>query len=393
MRSPTTTAMACPMRCNLSPADMARRRLSAGGLALLLAWAVAACGAGRAAAPPPKWFQNPPPSSRALYFFGDATQAPEESMARDLAVQKALHELTVYVGASIKSDFKSEERERDGESEQTVSLTVDVSGEEMTIREARVKRIEVHPGDGATFDGYAMIEWPKSEYDAVKEAQAERAGRALASYRAARAALDDAKLPKAKSDLADAERFLGPSRAPIRLSDPEIKDTTVLRGAIEALAARVLALSSERNQVCAVGVVCAKNGASAPCTAARLGVLRAAVSKSGRRVATELPGTSLLEGILATGQVTPDPSLKTAGCIVAVQLTADLLEAGDPFTFVRYGARTVVFDTDSGRILHSEEIPPTKVGHTSFDAAMNKGFDQAEKIVVEQITRALGAKK
>jgi hypothetical protein len=359
---------------------------------------LAACGGSNAssrpapsatAEPPPAWFTAPPSSPLSLYFVGDATQSAEESIARDLAVQKALHNLTVYVGASVKSSASAVDREHNGVMEQVVSVTVDVAGEEMTIREAVVKKVVVQHGSAGSFDAYALIEWPKGQYEAVLASQRDRARRALDLYLSADAATGNAELGKANESMDEAEKLLGPNRSVIPLEHPKIKDSTVLRTALDALRKRVREIAAERVNVCAVGVLCQKNGSRTPCTSSRLGVFRQAVAKSGRKVATQLPTEGVLEGILSSGQLAADDSVRSAGCVVAIQLNAELLEAGDPFTYVRYGARTVVYDTSSSRIVHSSEVPPTKMGHTSFDAAMNKGFDQAEKIVADEIVSAL----
>lgn len=357
----------------------------------LLALVLTACGGTqvRPPAPPPAWFQSPPKGPRALYFTGDATQAPEEGLARDLAVQKALHNLTVYVGAEVKSLASSVEMEKNGVGQQEVSLVVDVAGEELTIREATVKELIVQAGVAGGFDAYALVEWPRQQYEAVLASQRDRAGRALALYLEAEAATEQAELLRARDKLDESQELLGRSRAVVPLDHPQLRDTSVLKTAMAALDKRIREVSEERRRVCAVGVICSKDGSKTPCSSARLGILRQAVSKSGKRLATQLPSEGVLEGILASGQLSSDASIKSAGCIVAVQLTAELLEAGDPFTYVRYGARTVVFDTDSSRIVHSHEIPPSKMGHTSFDAAMNKGFDQAQRVVADEIAAAL----
>lgn len=300
-----------------------------------------------------------------------------------------MHNLTVYVGAEVKSAANSVEVEKNGVLSQEVSVVVDVAGEELTIREAKVKQAVVQHGNGGSFDAYALIEWPREQYEAVLAAQRGRATRALALYLEADAATTRAELGTARAKLVEADQLLGKSRAVVPFDNADIKDSSALKIAMSALLDKIDGIEKERKQVCAVGVICSKNGSPERCSGSRLGVFREAVSRSGRKVATQLPTDSVLEGILSSGQLTPDDSVRTAGCVVAVQLTAELLEAGDPFTYVKYGARTVVFDTESSRIVHSHEIPPTKMGHTSFDAAMNKGFDQAQKVVADEIATAL----
>src|SRR5215470_15926919 len=107
--------------------------------------------AGRSGFPAPPWFQSPPKSNTHLYFVGDATQASDEGSARDAAKNKALAELTTYCGAQIKSEGQSVEREANGKYEQVVSLTVDVAGDELTVREAVIKQTVVGKGSEGTF--------------------------------------------------------------------------------------------------------------------------------------------------------------------------------------------------------------------------------------------------
>src|SRR5688572_23984649 len=162
---------------------------------------IAACGGGtKAAKGPPEWFHNPPKGGGTLYFVGDATGSPDEGTARELAIQKALSELTVYCGATIKSDFKSLEKEKNGEYEQEVSMTVDIAGEELTIREAVVKQTIVSETK-SKFDAWALVEWPRAQYDEVLRAQKARAMRALALFIEAETATDERRIGDANTKL------------------------------------------------------------------------------------------------------------------------------------------------------------------------------------------------
>ncbi|CAN0537299.1 unnamed protein product, partial [Laminaria digitata] len=189
-------------------------------LALLVLGLTAGCGttkAARTGPAAPKWFNSPPKAARSLYFVGSASGAFDEQTARELAVQKALSDLTVFCGAQFKSDFQSEEVERNGKLTQSVSLTVDIAGDELTIHEAEIKASETGAGSDGTWDAYALIQWPKAQYEAVLASQRQRAERALAVFLEADAAAKRLQLAQAQDKLKEAKMILGPMKAQVPL--------------------------------------------------------------------------------------------------------------------------------------------------------------------------------
>lgn len=361
-------------------------------LALSLAFTTACGASSRVVDPPPKWFPTPPKARGVLLFAGDATQATDESTARDLAINKALHALSVYCGAKITSDFRAVDKETNGVSEQMVEMTVDVAGEQLEIREMNVKELVVHKANDDTFDAYAMIEWPRAQYEAVLAAKRNKAKRALELHLAATKALENRDFNGAKTKLREARSLMGGSVAIVKLDHPKIRDSGLLRQAMAELKTNIAAAEKEAKSVCAVAVRCVRDGADTDCRASREGSVRQAVTKTGRKVSADAVPARVAAAILTSTNPDVGKDVRGAGCVVAVQFTADLLEKGKPFTFIRYGARVVVFDTASKRIVDSHELPPQKVGHTSFEGAMRKGFDKAEREVAGRIRTALAAK-
>ena len=324
-------------------------------------------------------------------FVGDATGAGDEGVARDLAYTKALTQLSTYLGAEIDTRFSSREAQAGAGESQDVELVVTVSGQPRTLRRVRLEKVETRLGTGG-FDGYALVSWPRAEYEATLAADRHQAEAALAAYQAAAQAADAHDYAAAQRAIEAAEQALGKGSAPLPLPDPEIKDTAVLRGALDTLRGRLSAEDAAAAKVCAVGLRCLKDGAAVPCRASRPGVVRTAVAQAGRQLAPDAVPEALLGALLDSGSVTPADARRLGRCVVAVQLSAELLEAGSPFTFVRTGARAVLFDSAAGKITWTDEIAPDKVGHVSYDGAMNKGFDAMEKALSSRLTAALGGR-
>lgn len=333
----------------------------------------------------PQWFQNRPKSSSSLFFVGDSAGASDEGSARDLAIQKALSELTNYCGATVKSTFNSLDREANGKSEQVVSLQVDVAGDEITVREAVVRQTVVGKDSSGLFAGYALVEWPRVQYEAVLAAQRERGKHALALFLKAEAAANENDSVAAREAWKEAKTTLGPQKSQVPLDHPTYKNTGLLWDAIVALGERLEASSKEKRGVFAVAVECVREGKPTSCNASRAGTLRQALAKTGKKVASEAVPSTVASSILSSENPTLDRSVRNAGYVIAIRYTADLQAVDGPFTFVRYGARGVVFDTASNRIVNVQEISPEKEGHPSFEGAMEKGWTTAEKKLVKWI--------
>jgi hypothetical protein len=343
---------------------------------------VVACAGHAKVSPPPKWFTQPPRPAKTLVFVGDATQQSDAETARDLAVQKALFSLSLKVGAKIESNFESSESETNGQGQQSVSLEMSIAGEDISARGVTIRKtktIKTHEG----FDAYAMIEWPKAEYEAVLRGQKNSAERALEQYLKAKDALTQRRIPEAMRHLKSA-RGANPGVS-ISLSHADYRDTRVLAKAIDALAAQAKEISQERAHVCALGVICEKEGKAVPCNAARRGAFSHGVSQAGRKVAATALNAALTEKIVNAGAPELTEATRNAGCLIAVQFRAELLEKSNPFIFIHYSARASVYDVDSGRITATHEIPPTKEGHVKYKGAMKKGFDKAQAMLVRKL--------
>jgi hypothetical protein len=333
----------------------------------------------------PAWFEKPPKNPRSLFFVGDASGLSDEAAARDAARNKALSELTNYCGASIKSVGSTNQQEINGKLESVVSLSVDVAGDEITVREAVVKEIVSGKGSDGTFDAFVLLEWPRGQYDAVLAAQKQRASRALAVFLEADSAAKNLETLTAKTKIKEAKAILGPMKSQVPLDHPDYKNSALLWDAISALADRLDNADKERKGVFAVAVECIREGKPTSCNPARAGTLRTAVAKTGRKISTESIPAEVTRGILSSENPSTDKAVRSAGFVVAVRYTADLQGTDGPFTFVRAGARGVVYDTSTNRVVSVQEIPAEKEGHPSFDGAMEKGFNNAEKQLLHWI--------
>jgi hypothetical protein len=383
-----------PGRRALQSTMRAPRPLRDPGLlaALLCCLALGACaGSQKARSGPsaPAWFNSPPKGARSLFFVGSAAGAADEQMARDLAIQKALSELTVFCGANIKSDFKSHEEERNGQLTQSVELTVDIAGDELTIREAVVKSTETGAASDGTWDAYALVEWPKGQYEAVLASQRQRAEQALAAFLEAEAASKAMRLAEASTRLKEAKKILGPMKAQVPLDNERFRNSGLLWDAVEALKARLTSQEQERQKVFHVAVECSENGKAAECVEHRIGAIKAGVAKDGFLVSSAAVPSPLARQILASANPSGDAVLRSAGFVLAVHYNAKLSAQEDGFTFVHCGGRGVIYDTDADRIVQVHEVKPKKAGHVSFKGAAEKSCGEVEKALTEWLAKTL----
>ncbi|MEQ9501573.1 MAG: hypothetical protein RIT81_32180 [Deltaproteobacteria bacterium] len=348
-------------------------------------------GGSRTSFPAPGWYAKKPTGVSKLYFVGAANGASDESMARELAVQAALAELTVFCGATAKSEAVSEEVEKNGVLNQSYSLTVDVAGDEMTIKEAEVKDAAIGQGSDGSYDAYVLIEWPKARYAEVVKGQQDRAQRALDLYIAADTAATNKRWSEARTRCAEAKTTLGPMRSMVPVRHAKLTNTTLLYDAIADLSTRLESMAKERKGVMAVAVECDHDGKQASCQSHRVGAIKQQVATGGFKVATEAVDGGLARQILAQANPESTTSLRNAGYVLAVQYSANLTAKEDGFTFVHCGARGVVYDTDANRVISVKEVKPQKGGHVHFKGAMEKGCSKAEADMVSWLQTSLGA--
>ena len=347
------------------------------------------CAGTKANQPPPSWFTTPPTETGTLLFVGDATQQSDAEIARDLAVQKALFQLSLKVGAKIESRFDSKESEKNGQSSQSVSLEMSIAGEEITARGVTIRKTVTTPR-GDSYDAYVMIAWPEAEYQAIVKTQQNRAEKALRDYLAAQDAITAKNITEAIR-LAENAAQAVPS-VPLRLSHPDIPDTTVLRQSLKELAAQAKQLAKEKAGVCAMEVICERDGQEEKCANSRYGALSRALTEAGMKVSSRRLGTKLARMILDASSPTLSAEAKDSGCLVAVGFQSEHRAKSGPFIYINYSARVAVYDVESGRITHSLEIPSSKVGHVKYEGAMKKGFDVAQKKIGAYLTNQMKVK-
>lgn len=350
-------------------------------MALLLSL-FAGC-ASPSARPPPSWIDRPPPHSSAqLHFVGATFSAPDENRARDLAVSKALAELSQHCGAVIQSELDSLERDVNGRTEQRVSLRVQISGEELTIREARVERLEVRSSAQGGFDAFALVAWPRKELQALEARRAARAQLALARYREAQAAFETARIADARGHLEEAVGILGPNPLRRDLHDPTISDTGVLSDALARLEARIQRFEEAKKGLVAVGVDCSDQKETVACPSHRLGRLREHVTAKGLKLSSaSFPG-SVARAIAEARNPKLDAGLRRSGWVLAVTYDAEPYGKDDYFVYSRCGARAALYSTQTKEVVSATSVPPKKGGHVDYSQAAEKGCAAAEADVV-----------
>lgn len=354
--------------------------------AVFFATASMACAGAKKAAPPPSWFSQAPKSAKMLIFVGDATQQSDEGIARDMAIQKALFNLSLTVGASIESEFKSSESEVNGEGQQSVSLDMSIAGEEISVRGLSIQKVITQESRGG-IDAYAMIAWPKEEFQAIIRSQQAAGERALTLFLQAKEAVDARKIAAALRSIKDAQKAL--PGVQVSLNNASYPDSKILARALEALKSKAKDIAKERSKVCALGVICEKDGKRRRCKNTRKSAMSKSISQAGKKVAASSLSASLTQNILDAETPKLDDANRSAGCLVAVQFSAELLEKSHPFIFINYSARASVYDVASGRIISTHEVEPRKMGHVKYSGAMKKGFDRAQRELAKKLSQAL----
>ena len=384
-----------------SPWDMAKPLIQRRTLCLVLL-GITACGGARHATqgrrdahPAPKWFATAQGASdpRYLYFVGSTNAADDESSARDLAVQKALHELSVYCGATLTTDFNSIEVQKNGELNREVALTVSVAGEEVSIQEATADKWSVGRGSDRRYDAYVRLKWPRRQFDKVRAAQRAKARQALSLYLKAEAATDDYRMADAKRLLREARQSLGPTRGQTPLDHPKYQNSGLVFDAAEALADRIRDIEKQRRGVIAVSVTCRENDAAKTCASRWVGKIRQRVTQTGLEIASQPVSRPTAAAILDSQSPQPDAALRASSFVLAVKYDARLSSTEGGFIFARCGARGVMFDTDQKDVLSVTEVKPQKGGHVNFEGAVKKGCAKAETRLIAWIDQTVAALK
>lgn len=342
-----------------------------------LGWLAAGC-ASQGPQPAPAWIQTPPPhTGRALVFVGQA-QGRDGATARELAVGRALTELSKYCGAEVSSNFELVDAEIDGRSVQRVKETVTVSGETLALEQVTVEETLIQPRPGGGYDGYARIRWPRSQYARLQAKRRAQAMSALEPFFAAEAALKARRPAEARRQLGEAAERLGDSKAEVPLEHERFAHSGMLHAAIAAAGRAVDELEAERARSLAVGVDCRRSAEPAPCPADRVGRVRERVTAVGLSVASRAVPSGLVRAIASAAAPTLGPEDRTTAFLLAVTYDTESLGEQDGFVFARCGARAVVFDTDAGRIVDMTEVQPKKGGHVHLEGAMARGCREAE---------------
>lgn len=367
---------------------------------------LAACGGSRSKSPgqssvtsssalrAPAWFSTPRQNdTRYRYFVGSAYGQPDEGTARELAVQKALYELSVFCGATLNAESFTFEAERNGEQTQEVSVSVSVAGEEISIQEASTHRWKIGRNDDGRYDAYVEIKWPNAQYDKVRAAQRDRANRALALFLEAQQAADEYEVSKATRLLRECKPLLAGAQALIPVDHPKYRNSGLVYEAVEALSARVTKMRAERSGRMAVAVLCIENGRANDCESRWVGTVRSQVTQGAFEVAADPVPTGVAEAILDSRSPRADRALRASGYVLAVKYRVRESGREDGFVFARCGARGVIFDTDKKKNLHVREVKPKKGGHVNLPGAVNKACEKAEREMMAWIDRSIGAVK
>ena len=341
----------------------------------------------------PAWFANAAKEDAQFLYFVGNTSATTESEARDLAVQQALYELSVYCGATLNTKSVSVEREKNGVQTQDVSLSVSVAGEDISIQQARTDKWTVQRTDDGRFNAFVRVKWPKAQFANVRAQQQARAERALALLLDAEKAADDFRVSDAKRLLTETRALLAGAQAQLPLDHPKYKTSGLVQQGADALRARLDQMGDTRQRIISVAVVCDQDGKQKACESRWVGTVRSLVAKSGFEVAAQGVSESAARAILDSQSPAPDRAMRTAGFVVAVKYDARHAGDEDGFVFARCGARGVVFDTDRKEILDVQEVTPKKGGHINLEGAIQKGCERAEKAMSTWIGRSMGALK
>ncbi len=331
----------------------------------------------------PQWFHRAPQKEGWLFFVGTGSHADEGS-ARRAAIQSALHELSMFCGAHIQSDFESVVREKDQKLRQTVSMRLKVAGNEMTVREAVVQKTAISPGKSGLLRAYALIAWPEAQYRRVLKSQIRRAEQALSLYKEAKKLLEANRPESAYEKTEQARELLTPLETTLPLGDPKVSDSKLLGNALTHLARRIQNARQKKRRLFALGVSCRPSSQTLTCEPRR-GILQEALVRAGGKVMpTPLPAGDI-DQVLSTQPA----SNFMAGHILAVRYEVTHTEKSGPFTFAYCRARGVLYNTTAQSVVSAHEVSPQKSGHPRAKNATEKSCTAAQNEILKWIDGAL----
>lgn len=360
------------------------------GLALFgVAVAGLACGGSTALRPAPSWISTPPRHSPITLVFVGQAAAKDRVTARELAVGRALTELSKFCGATLSTEFVLVDAERNGVAEQRVQETVRVAGAEIPLEGVVVEETVVQPQpDG--FDGYARVRWPRRAYQAFLARRRDQIVAAVAPFEAAEAALARMRLVEAAARLEEARARLGGVEAQVSLDHPRFPHSGVLSDAVEALERRLARLSAERLGRIAVGVDCGVRRAQVDCPAHRVGGIQEEITGAGLAVPPRAVPPDVVRAIAGGSVPTLGEAERSAAHLLAVTFDVEPLGEQDGFVFARCGAQAALVDTDRGEIVDTVAIPPRKGGHLDLERAAERGCRDADAEVRSWLGGVLG---
>ena len=363
------------------------------GIALMLVAATAIAG------PRPSWIDVPPRhTADTLYFVGTASGADSVEKARGQAVLKAEAEVVAYFGQRVHSELLSKEVERNGVYRGDVSLIIRVDGEEVRLQRVQVEGLFDEPSRSAGFDAYALVSYPRTEYERVlaerrKTAQA-LADRALALFRDGQALHDAGHPADAEDRFQRAVEALRGVTVPVELADRTVTSTVVLARELEAALATTRHSGAAAQRTVALAVVTAWTGVPEGPGSVGDDVR----TQLGRDVTARglTAGAGKIEDAVARAVLSGDIAAASragaatgAAWLLLVQFDCAITSELYGQIFAEASGRYELVEAASGRRVASGDLPVAKGGHVRRRDACMKAIDPARKALADAIPGVL----
>lgn len=209
-------------------------------LALVLA-AVTVAQAATAGGRPEWTVRTPSATHDTLFFTGFASDARTPEEARDLAVQKAMHEISSFFGSTVQGRLASTATDRNRDFQYDVQVSIQIQGRQVPLRQVRVVQFH-HESRRSAHDAWVLVAYPRAEYmttlDELRRTDQDRAAGGLELLRQGRRQLADGRAREAGETLRRGLDSVTGLQPLVVVDDPTIRSAQALerelRAAIEA---------------------------------------------------------------------------------------------------------------------------------------------------------------
>lgn len=347
----------------------------------------------------PAWtLRSPAHSPTTLYFAGFTSGARTEEDALEMALHDALGRVSLFLGTTVESRFKSREAERNRKYEYDIEASVQIRSRKVPLRQVRVDQSH-HEVHGAKHHAWVLVTYPRAEYERtlaeLRRDDADRASSGLYLLREGMAKLQEGRADEAADAFQRGLDSMAGIEGMTPVDDPTWRAAWALEQELRAQLKAADRILSESWRTVAVGVLLAYDGKatdSEPVAAEVHARTQNQVAASGLAAAE----TEQVEEARTRAALAGDGA---AVASVGAETRSDwllLVELDGRFTSEIYGQ---FFATATGRVVlvnvrtrQNQMVVPlttTKGGHITRQAALNTAVAGLRDAVASAVDQCL----